>query len=348
MSLKKIVSCLKVSLVLVFMLFFQFLNAQFDSLAVEQFLAKNKDVIGKDYAMLISKDGKNLFKKNSNEEFGINTQVPIANASKWLTSAMIMVLVDEGKINLDDKVSKYLPIFQKYLKGYITIRHCLTHQTGLEQYQYKIFGNKIFEDLEKEVNEFASDMEIIDNPGEYFSYGSAGLNIAARVCEIATKKPFVSLVNDKIFKPLQMRSTNYGDGSKAPNPSAGVYSTVQDFSTFLNMLLNKGMHKGKKVMSEKAIAELHKLQIDLNKVKYTPEWTKGFGYGYGAWLLETNEKGDAVVLTSPGFLGQWNLINLCRGYSCVLFIKNLTNEKRKNFTNDIKNLLDDMIPSTCK
>ncbi|MFY8091508.1 MAG: serine hydrolase domain-containing protein [Chitinophagaceae bacterium] len=348
MSVKAIVLCLKGTTVLGFMLLLQFSYAQFDSTAVERFLEKNKDVISKDFAMIIAKDGKNLFVKNSNEDFKVNTQVPIANATKWLTCAMIMALVDEGKINLDDKVSRYLPIYEKYRKSYITIRHCLTHQTGLEQHQFKPYGHKIFENLEVEAEQFASKSEIIDNPGEYFSFGSAGLTIAARICEVVTKKPFTTLMNDKIFKPLQIRTTNYGDGLRSPNPSGGALSTVQDYSVFLNMLLNKGMHKGKRVLSENAIKQMHTLQMDVNKVKFTPEWTKGFGYGYGVLLLETNEKGEATALTSPGFFCQWNVIDLCRGYSCVLFVKSLTSEKRKNFTLDIKNLLDEMFPSTCK
>ncbi len=348
MAVKFLEKCLKVSLALIFMLFFQYSFAQFDSSALLRFLEKNKEVISKDFALIIAKDGNNLFVKNSNEEFKVNTQVPIANASKWFTCAMIMALVDEGKISLDDRVSKYLPIFEKYKKGYITIRHCLTHQTGLEQHQYKPYGHKVFEDLEKEVEQFATKSEIEFNAGEFFSYGSAGLSIAARVCEIVTKKPFTTLMNDKIFKPLQIRATNFGDGSKSPNPSGGAFSTVQDYSTFLTMILNKGIYKGKKVLSEKAINEMHKLQIDVDKVKFTPEWTKGYGYGYGVWLLETNEKGEATAITSPGFFCQWTLIDLCRGYSCVLFVKNLVYDKRKNFTLEIKSLLDEFFPSTCK
>jgi len=51
-----------------------------------------------------------------------------------------MTLVDEGKIALDDKVAKYIPDFAKYSKGYITIRHCLSHQTGIEQEQLSLMG----------------------------------------------------------------------------------------------------------------------------------------------------------------------------------------------------------------
>ncbi|MFX8797496.1 serine hydrolase domain-containing protein, partial [Acinetobacter baumannii] len=80
------------------------------------------------------------------------TVVPIASCSKWLTAALVMVLVDEGKISLDDKVTKYIPEFAKYSKGYITIRHCLSHQTGIEQEPIKLLSilqRKKFPNLEE-------------------------------------------------------------------------------------------------------------------------------------------------------------------------------------------------------
>ena len=64
-------------------------------------------------------------------EFNIKTQAPIASSSKWLTAALVMIFVDEGKISLDDHVVKYIPEFGKYFKNYITIRQCLCHMTGI-------------------------------------------------------------------------------------------------------------------------------------------------------------------------------------------------------------------------
>ena len=59
-----------------------------------------------------------------------STVIPIASASKWLTSATIMTLVDEGKLALDDPVAKYLPAF-KGGKRKVRVRHLLSHTTGL-------------------------------------------------------------------------------------------------------------------------------------------------------------------------------------------------------------------------
>lgn len=348
MSVKAIVLCLKGKAVLVFMLFFQFSIAQQDFGSLEKVLEKNKDELGPYFSIAIAKDGKDIYVKNNGNEFNINSQVPIANASKWLTSAMIMSLVEKGIINLDDKVSKYIPIFEKYRKGYITLRHCFTHQSGLEQDQFKASGNKKFENLEEEVNYIASNSEIETPPGEFFYFGNAGLNIVARVCEIVTKKSFEQLMSDKIFKPLQMRSTNFTDGSTASNPSGSAVSSVKDFTTFLTMILNKGQHKGKQVLSEASIAEMHKLQMNVEKVKFTPEGLKGIGHGYGVWLIETNEKGEATAVAAPGLFCNWAFIDLCRGYSCVVFEKKLFSQKRFSLISQLKAALDDIIPSNCK
>jgi CubicO group peptidase (beta-lactamase class C family) len=346
MSVNFSIKCLKVSTALVFVLFFQYSLAQVDSALVERFLKNNKDDLGKQFSLVVAKGGKILYVKNSGEEFNLNTQAPIAHISKWLTSAMIMSLVDEGKINLDDRISRYIPIFEKYRKSYITLRQCLTHQTGLEQGKTPIA--KSFENLEEACNYLASKVEIDYTPGEFFYFGDAGLYIAARVCEVVTKKQFDQLISDKITKPLQMRSTNFGDGSKGPNPSYSAVSTVKDFTNFLTMIANKGLFNGKKVLSENAINEMNKLQIDLSKVKYTPEGTKGIGLGFGPWLLETNEASNGIVLGAQGFLANWCYVDLCRGYSCVLFVDKLSATKKTNLIDQLKTTFEDSFPSTCK
>ncbi|MFK4985511.1 serine hydrolase domain-containing protein, partial [Klebsiella pneumoniae] len=88
-------------------------------------------------SVLVYREGKIIYEKNLGD-FNTKTQAPIASCSKWLTAALVMVLVDEGKLSLSDKVSKYLPIFAKYSKGYITIKDCLAHLTGIESEPIKL------------------------------------------------------------------------------------------------------------------------------------------------------------------------------------------------------------------
>jgi CubicO group peptidase (beta-lactamase class C family) len=86
-----------------------------------------------------------------------------------------------------------LPIYEKYSKGYLTIRHCLSNTTGLEVEKGGLrssFQKTKFASLEEQVNSFASKHEIVANPGEQYYYSQIGLNIAARVLEVVSKKSF--------------------------------------------------------------------------------------------------------------------------------------------------------------
>ena len=119
------------------MLIFQPVNAQFNFQGLETAIASANKELGKEFVIMVYKDGKIIFSKSAGE-FTPKTQAPIASSSKWLTAALIMALVDDGKISLDDKISKHLPIFTKYSKGFITIRQCLSHLTGIESEPIKL------------------------------------------------------------------------------------------------------------------------------------------------------------------------------------------------------------------
>ena len=118
MSENLLKTCRKCSLALIFMLFLQSTQAQNDFTQLNAILKKNEKTFGKEYVVVVNKEGKNIFLKES-EEFKLKIPAPIGNSSKWLTVALVMIFVDEKKINLDDQVSKYLPIFEKYMKGFI-------------------------------------------------------------------------------------------------------------------------------------------------------------------------------------------------------------------------------------
>src|ERR1700680_4445326 len=94
----------------------------------DAFLTANQKLFGYNIVALAYKGSKLVYKKELEKQIGDfngRSQVPAGVASQWLVAAAVMAYVDDGKISLDDKVSKYLPIFAKYMKKYITIRGCL-------------------------------------------------------------------------------------------------------------------------------------------------------------------------------------------------------------------------------
>ena len=349
MSVKFNLTCVKVSAVLIFLLFFQLVQAQPDFTEIDRKFEASRKELGGNAVMLIYKDGKIIYQKISGE-FNAKSQAPIASCSKWLTAALIMTFVDQGKLSLDDKVSKYIPIFGKYSKGFITIKDCIANLSGIETETSKtlpFFGKKKYASLEEEVNEFASKKEIQSNPGLEFRFSNIGFDIAGRVLEVITKRGFEQIMQEHLTRPLAMRNTSFSSFN-AVDPSGGALSTASDFMNFLSMFLNKGMFNGKRVLSEKAISEMCLVRTTPSMIKFTPKVTEGYNYGLGAWIMESDENGNGTVLTAPGFSGTWPMIDNCRGYACIFFTKGTLSEEKKEIYLDIKKMIDDQLKSNCK
>lgn len=341
MSLTRPQMRLVCSIISFVLLILQAANAQPTLTALDDYLQKNQRALGNKFAVLIYNDGKIVYQKVLGE-FNAKTQAPIEGAASWLTAAMVMTFVDQGKLSLDDPVSKYLPVFDKYMKSYVTIRHCLSHTTGIEKIG-RVLPRKKYATLEEEVNAIAA-KEISNNPGQEFYYGNIGLNIAGRVLEVISKKSFDRLIQEKLLRPLKMRATNFvDDDGGAVNPSAGARSTANDYMNFLSMLLNKGTFEGKQILSEEAVAEMQKVQLPGLPVKYMPKELEGFQYGLGQWI--TNADGKAS-LTSPSLSGTWPFIDLCRGYACIIFVESPVKADKIQTYQQVKDIIDEQIP--CK
>ncbi len=155
----------------------------------------------------------------------------IASMSKPMTGAAVMMLVDEGKLKLDDPVEKYLPEFkgqqvaiqenkkQVGLKAparLITLRDILSHTSGLpfksEEEEPTLDGLP----LEKAVKTYASH-PLVYEPGTQFLYANAGINTAARILEVVSGMAYEDFMDQRLFKPLGMVDTTFwpNDGQVA-------------------------------------------------------------------------------------------------------------------------------------
>ncbi len=318
--------------------------SQADFTALTHEFNNHKSELGTHFACILVKDGKVIFRKVA-DDFEVQDITSIGSISQWLTAALILNLVDEGKISLDDKISKYLPIFETYGKKYITVRQCLSHQVGIEYPKSvsKLFDKAKYASLEEEVNAFASKHEISYNPGTSFSYNNVGIDIAARIAEIVTKKSFDPLITEKILKPINMRNTSFSAKDKV-NPSFSAYSTTYDMNNFLQMMLNKGMFNGKRILSEKAIADMETLQMDNSFMKNAPAPFAGFTYGLGEWILSKDLDGKSIVVGYSNMSGSWMFLDRCKGYTFVLLSKTTQGESKKLMYDDLKKALDEIIP----
>ncbi|HJV19504.1 MAG TPA: serine hydrolase domain-containing protein [Sediminibacterium sp.] len=349
MSLKFKVFCVNVSMLILSLLNFQSIRAQYNFTELDQKVESVKKELGGEFSLLIYHNGQVVYNK-SEGGFTPKTQAPVASCSKWLTAALILVLANEGKLSLNDRISKYLPTYSKYSKGYITIGQCLSHLTGIASEPIRLatfLKRGKYNSLEEEVADFASGKDIISNPGLEFRYSNIGLNIAGRIAEIVSRKGFEQVMQEKLLRPLQMRNTSFSS-LNAVNPSGGAVSTPNDYMNFLSMLLNKGMYNGKRILSESAVALLHTPQTTAPMIKYAPKMAEGFNYGMGEWIQETDENGNATVVSCPGLFGTWPLLDLCRGYASIVFVKSLLTEEKRAVYMDLKKVIDRQIVANCK
>lgn len=349
MSYKVSSICMKVMAVLCFLLFLQPVSAQYNWDELDDNLELKKKQLGNNLIAMIWK-GDSLLYKNEIGEFNSKTQAPIASCSQWLTTALVMQFVDEGKITLDDPVVRYVPEFGKYFKSYITIGQCLSHTTGIddESGPKKFSNKKKYESLEEEVNAIAA-RKIRANAGTDFWYGNIGINIAGRVLEVVSKKKFETLIKTKLLNPLGMRRTTFTDLEGNPvNPSGGAQSTGDDYMKFLVMLLNKGKHNGVQILKEESVKKIMSLQTKPELMKYVPKAAEGFGYAMGSWVTEQDADGNAKAVMIPGLTGCTAIIDYCRGYACLIFVKTLLKEEKAEAQEGLKNIIDHQVQTECR
>lgn len=346
MSYKLTQNCLKSSLMAGFLLILQTSFAQSDFTVFDSEIEARKKILGNDFVVMIWKKDDTLVYKKELGTFNSKTSAPIASCSKWLTAALVMRFVDEGLVSLDDRVSRWLPEFERYGKNYITLRHCLSHTTGIEEEARllkRLVQRSKFSSLEEEVNSFAR-KEIRTNPGTDFWYGGTGINIAGRVLEVIGKKKFDVLIKQKLFNPMGMRKSSFTNLDAGPiNPSGGATSTADDYMKFLVMLMNRGKFNGQQILSESSIEELMKIHTRQDQIKYAPKSATGFNYALGSWVLEEKDS-KATALASPGLFGTWPMIDFCRGYAYLVFVKNLLGEERAGIHMEMKSVVDQQFP----
>ena len=350
MSAKTTSTCLKVSYIIAFMLFFQVSKAQLNFTELGTKLEASKKELGGKAVLLVYKDGKIVFEKSVGE-FTAKTQAPIAASTQWLTAALVMSYVDEGKLSLDDKVSKFLPIFSKYSKGYITIRDCLTHLTGIEGPSIgsiKDMSNpKKFSTLDEIVNDIASSKEILSNPGLVFRFNNIGFTIVARVLEVMNKRGFEQMMAERVTRPLLMRTTNFFSYTVI-NPAGGAQSSANDYMNFLSMLLNGGVFNGKRILSEAAIETMSKASSTQGMIKESPSIVQGKNYAVGQWVFGTDENGKTTTVACPGLFGTWPLIDYCRKYAFLIFTPGDASSEKKELMASFKEIIDNQIISNCQ
>ncbi|MSR66473.1 MAG: class A beta-lactamase-related serine hydrolase [Pedosphaera sp.] len=143
----------------------------------------------------------------------------IASQTKPITGVAVMMLVDEGKLNLDDAVEKYLPEFKDQMLAVlnesprkpahpITVREVMSHTSGMP---FKSAAEQPTLDalsLKDAVISYAK-TPLLSEPGTRYQYSNAGINTGARLIEVITGQSYESFMDKRLFQPLGMKDTTF-------------------------------------------------------------------------------------------------------------------------------------------
>jgi len=250
-------------------------------------------------------------------KFSPDTEVYIASAGKWLVSATILALVDEGKLSLDDTVEKWLPEFHGDPKGKATLRQLLSHTSGFPAYQPE--GNHR-DDYQTTAESVTHLLPLPQHypPGSHFEYGGLAMQVAGRMAEVATGEDWETLFRKRIGRPLGMTARTHFtpvDPNHIPMLAGGAVSTLHDYSRFLTMIADGGVFRGRKVLSQTAIAEMESDQVKGAAVHREEFVEKRRGqthrsiYGLGVWREELDGNGNPILLSSPSWAGTYPWID---------------------------------------
>jgi len=175
--------------------------------------------------VLIAEKGKILYQKSfgyaneeTKEKLNKNSVFELASCSKTFTAITILKLKEQGKLKLDDPISKYISDLKEYDK--ITIRHLLNHTSGLPDYMQLMDSlwdkNKIATNKDI-VNLFSAHKpKLLFEPNTKFEYSNTGYALLALIIQKASGKSYEDFLEKNIFKPLKMKQSFVYNGRHRP------------------------------------------------------------------------------------------------------------------------------------
>jgi CubicO group peptidase (beta-lactamase class C family) len=281
----------------------------------------------------------------------------IASMTKPVTSVVAMMLVEEGKLDLDAPVSRYLPDLKDMQvateevdpasgetklalapqKHPMTVRDLLRHTSGLiyppqfsDSRIHRLYGEKVVFTRDTTLADFVASLgkvPLAHQPGEVWEY-SWGVDVLARVVEVASGQPFDQFLQGRIFGPLHMIDTGFyvpeaklarlvdpppggrdalWDVTRRPrlfSGGGGLVSTAADYLRFCQMLLNGGELDGARILTPETVRLMttNSLPSDMRFALDMIGPQTGAGWGLG-FAVRTNPDFSSVV---PGAVGSFN------------------------------------------
>ena len=268
----------------------------------------------------------------------------IASMTKPITAIAIMMLVDEGRLSVDDPVEKHLLEFKGQLlieskegekvvlkkpARAILIRDLLTHTSGLPGGFPPGISDLYFRRQLSlgEAVAISSQRPLEFEPGTKWAYCNAGIDTLGRIVEVVSGMPFEQFLEKRLFFPLGMFDTTFypndeqlqrlaalyenkegklnptgfqligpTKNARHPIPAGGLFSTAHDLGHLYRLMLTRGAIGELRLLSEKSVDEMTKLQIGELAGGFTPGVSMGFG-----WQVTRKPEGVHEMLSAGSF-----------------------------------------------
>ena len=279
--------------------------------------------------LIVFRDGRQLYRIDAG---GIDrdAQLPVASASKWMAAALIMRLVDEGRLSLDEPIERRLPAFTG-IAGRITLRQILSYTSGQGSLRGLV---DVRQDprmsLADAANEIAA-RPLQDRPGKVFRYGSPAFQVAGALAEQATGESWAHLFETRIARPLRLQHTYWGNpmwpelppsAIRNPNLQGGLVTTAEDYGRFLTMLASGGAYEGHRILSKRAIEEMERVQTANARAGFKPYGANAMlQYALGNWCEKIEPDKSCSVVSSPGAFGTYPWIDRQHGLYGLFFMR---------------------------
>lgn len=247
------------------------------------------------------------------------------------TTTSVMILVEEGRLRLRDRVATYLPEFSSHGKDRITIEHLLTHVSGLRP---DLPLEEVFEGADTAIARAADEVPEA-GPGERFVYSDINFFVLGEIVRRVTGQTLDQFARDRIFRPLGMRDTGFnppaslrpriaptepcaplawpcgGDGAvmlrgRVHDPTArrmggvaghaGLFSTAGDLARFCRMLLGAGTLDDVRILAPLTVARM-------TRVSTPPQMADRRGLGWDLDSRFSSNRGDLFSFGSYGHTG---------------------------------------------
>lgn len=292
----------------------QYLEKEFDKIAYQTFSQNQPGGV-----ILIAKKGNVLYKKafglaNMELEVPMKTDMvfEIGSLTKQFTAVAILQLIEQGKLSLNDPITKYIPDYP-IKENIITIHHLLSHTAGIPNYTNMEKWSSVWrqELTLSETIALFKNAPLDFKPGDEFSYSNSGYILLGYIVEKVSGLNYTTYLEEKILKPSGMLNTQFGSHDKIiknrasgyqksnslvnaeylsfsqPHAAGALMSTVDDF-----LLWNKALRNN---------TLLKKETLQLAETNYKTTTGKSINYGYG-WML--NELyGSPTVEHGGGIFG---------------------------------------------